>query len=672
MMRRQQKMSEYSTPIPIERHQVNDNLLKLLRAITPPCDTLGGHAKTLGDLFKFYDEPYGHEVELEVAGESRTLVLVPYLSALRLVWSESPIKGDSTSSSCSPSDTDEELLNTSTEWKRGRGERSFERFLKGPPYRRIPLGQHARELRAQYPEVWNIGLDQFDKERSWFSVSWNPVVVSGHDYASGIFKGIFLTYHGLRQTRCPWPPAARRYETLKADVDYEDEYFYSEKKSSASLYFGMIGFVGYEIKLSTWYDVGASKVTKDAINICRSYLDVLDLLESKNHFHPDFSFMMMHNEELRKLVEVAHSYRKNQNLAVKKAQSVLGNQTATTTASDISRSVSSELSNSTAATSSSEVFKSDPAVNGVQNGYPVQYYYNEHPHFRRHRSQVRQTSSLVDFRQHRRKYGAAHDSSKKGNREVGRAYANYFHYHDYRHNGAVNAKSGSSPASKQYHQHNQYHSRKSSYRNGVGSRRQSSNSSHAQQTQHYQQGYPRNAGAIDTGEAHIKALGGAPSRSWTNVQEKAEKASRPPRRQKSGSPYQRRGKPYHMEYKQRQPRHPEIAAIQKGLLKTSLSSPSYAIHPDQGPLSPPVRLGGHLSRTYAPQRTRAYSGGSKDRRHKDRHYSSHQQSVSLHVPPFPHVSKRYFQSSFSQACKLPEKEQSSPPALDGEVHEMQG
>uniref|UniRef100_A0A7S4DI46 Uncharacterized protein n=1 Tax=Lotharella globosa TaxID=91324 RepID=A0A7S4DI46_9EUKA len=202
------------------------------------------------------------------SGESRTLVLVPYLSALRLTWR----KDDS--SSGSPSDEDEDDSRRHT-FHRGSSDRVFEYYNRGPPYRRIPLAQHAREMQRDYPEIWNFPLDNLDPDNSWFAVSWHPVVVSGHDHVTGIFRGHFVMYHALRRNQIPWPAAKNRLK--------QDESRWLDTKQEGRGYVEMIGFVGFETTLDTWYTNGGGEQKKlgKAPGMLESYAAVVNHLNSK-------------------------------------------------------------------------------------------------------------------------------------------------------------------------------------------------------------------------------------------------------------------------------------------------------------------------------------------------------------------------------------------------------
>uniref|UniRef100_A0A7S3YG63 Uncharacterized protein n=1 Tax=Lotharella globosa TaxID=91324 RepID=A0A7S3YG63_9EUKA len=226
------------------------------------------------------------------SGESRTLVLVPYLSALRLTWR----KDDS--SSGSPSDEDEDDSRRHT-FHRGSSDRVFEYYNRGPPYRRIPLAQHAREMQRDYPEIWNFPLDNLDPDNSWFAVSWHPVVVSGHDHVTGIFRGHFVMYHALRRNQIPWPAAKNRLK--------QDESRWLDTKQEGRGYVEMIGFVGFETTLDTWYTNGGGEQKKlgKAPGMLESYAAVVNHLNSKKVGHPDFDHMLQSSFSFAEMVHIA-------------------------------------------------------------------------------------------------------------------------------------------------------------------------------------------------------------------------------------------------------------------------------------------------------------------------------------------------------------------------------
>jgi len=298
-----------------EQFRVGDNLLQVVRAVTPPWPR-DSHHKTLRDLWRFYDEPYGHEVELRVRGVNRTLVLVPYLSSLCLQWTETSSRKHSLSSprsaasgistSSSSQSESEEIFEV--EVQKGEGKRrNFTLFMEGPPYWRVPMGEHMKELGEKNPQLWNMPLSSFDPRASWFSVSWHPVVVSGHDHATGIFRGYFLTYHGIEPLPTPWPAVKHFPPPVMTPRGCSiSAQSWEENPVEEENWIAMVGFVSFETTFDTWYEFQDEKKRITSPSILQSYESVLRLLSRTKAIHHDFNYMVSSSRIVNRLIKSAN------------------------------------------------------------------------------------------------------------------------------------------------------------------------------------------------------------------------------------------------------------------------------------------------------------------------------------------------------------------------------
>jgi hypothetical protein len=134
----------------------------------------------LRDLWKCYDEPYGHECTLVIGGRACECYFVPYLSCLQVIQSEK--------------DT---LLMSFTE--------------KSPPHQRVPLWDKITELANDCPLLLHGKASQLNRLKSFFCISWYPLLVDHQ--TSAALSGSFLTFHAFQIVgECPLNPSEMQIE----------------------------------------------------------------------------------------------------------------------------------------------------------------------------------------------------------------------------------------------------------------------------------------------------------------------------------------------------------------------------------------------------------------------------------------------------------------------------
>lgn len=147
----------------------------------------------LSDLWSFYDNPYGHDVSLEHSATSAetcdselTASYVPYLSACHLYSKSGQILID--------------FCETTL------------------PHLRIPLKERIAQLaHDHFPALVTAKASQFDLARSFFAISWVPIVVDVQ--TSNVLQGTWILYHSLDlQDTCPMQQSSMQRQHTEAQL----------------------------------------------------------------------------------------------------------------------------------------------------------------------------------------------------------------------------------------------------------------------------------------------------------------------------------------------------------------------------------------------------------------------------------------------------------------------
>eukprot|EP00455_Lapot_gusevi_P018102 TRINITY_DN1981_c0_g1_i1.p1 TRINITY_DN1981_c0_g1~~TRINITY_DN1981_c0_g1_i1.p1 ORF type:complete len:426 (+),score=38.69 TRINITY_DN1981_c0_g1_i1:57-1280(+) len=170
----------------------NTNLHRFLLAVTPffdpeiskdadsdqtRCSNCPAHSNRhyrLSELWSKYSDPFGYEVSLVLDGCEDFAYFVPYLSALHIV-------GKPKSSKTNPDD-----LSQIDGFKVCFSENAS-------PNQRVPFIDRIRQISEKCPEVLSASTCDLIPERSWYAVSWYPIM--NNHYTNQAIGGCFLTYH---------------------------------------------------------------------------------------------------------------------------------------------------------------------------------------------------------------------------------------------------------------------------------------------------------------------------------------------------------------------------------------------------------------------------------------------------------------------------------------------
>jgi len=271
----------------------------------------GSPSVPLGEIWDFLDKPFGHEVEVDVDGELQTALFTPFLSAIQLFSNDIDTNGHddddvvamSSSSAASPtsssflsscsSTSSSSRANSTTSSATGSGRKLlFEFFERSGPDVREPLGSVIERLAEDYPPLVEAHTSAFDRTRSWFAISWCPLLC--FQKTDNPFSGMFLTYHSLDIAAHPfWHLLA---SPKKSHHDQQADFATSQdNKMIDTLYTDqppvlvpghvftkLIGFVPYKIQCAFWYcpsgPVASTWVSQCDIpsNLIRAAVDFVD------------------------------------------------------------------------------------------------------------------------------------------------------------------------------------------------------------------------------------------------------------------------------------------------------------------------------------------------------------------------------------------------------------
>jgi hypothetical protein len=191
-------------PPSIQRERVkSQNLHTLLHSLSPTVPKRKGY--TVHDIFQYFDEPYGHEVPIDVNGHSTICVFVPNISALQLYRKVPQVQ-----------------LDGSIELESGeRGGLVFEFFEELGPHLRSPMLEKIDSLAEANAAVFALPCGELDLSRSWFCVGWYPVL---HEHlTSAEIRGAFLTYHSFEEVSCEANPPRNLLQPVVVPSDESGE-----------------------------------------------------------------------------------------------------------------------------------------------------------------------------------------------------------------------------------------------------------------------------------------------------------------------------------------------------------------------------------------------------------------------------------------------------------------
>jgi hypothetical protein len=215
----------------------------------------------LEELWRWYDQPFGVEVPVQVEGVDVMLFYVPYLSAIHLTVPAPPAAlGD-----------------------RYRPWQTLLSFVEvGDPISRIPLWDKVVELAASCPALMRARSCELHPT-SWYSVVWYPISINMHtkQYA----RGCFLTYHRLQPDLrfvlpvSALPPALSRYV--------------APVFTAPPL---LCGLLPYKVRSDLWYPVERMQQSASRVFAVPLYLmaGIPRLLSTAGIVHHDFNFYSAH------------------------------------------------------------------------------------------------------------------------------------------------------------------------------------------------------------------------------------------------------------------------------------------------------------------------------------------------------------------------------------------
>jgi hypothetical protein len=142
------------------KNMKDSNIYKFIEKTNPQYEL--SKENTLKDLWDFYDQPYGLEVEMTLNETEERVYYVPQLSALQITYDDKKIEYF-------------EVLN---------------------PELRQPLTDTMEEIYENKTDIYDLKIEKIDKE-SWFCISWTPILYN-HKTIKYI-QGSLLTYHEFGQ-----------------------------------------------------------------------------------------------------------------------------------------------------------------------------------------------------------------------------------------------------------------------------------------------------------------------------------------------------------------------------------------------------------------------------------------------------------------------------------------
>lgn len=147
----------------IKDKEKRSNFFSLINSIHPIFEK--DKDTPLDNIWKFYDFPYGLEIQLQIANKLERVYYVPYLSAVQLY--------------------------------NNKGSLVFEFFETDRPDLRLQFPDKIDELSKAKKELKETLISDLDTELSWYSVVWSPILCN-HLTMNSI-KGEFLTYYQFEE-----------------------------------------------------------------------------------------------------------------------------------------------------------------------------------------------------------------------------------------------------------------------------------------------------------------------------------------------------------------------------------------------------------------------------------------------------------------------------------------
>ena len=137
----------------------------------------------LGDMWRQYSDPFGHEVALLLDGHETLSYFVPYLSALSVMSSTNVTSKDRISANIvdfpgsRTSPVKPAMAAVSAIPLPTSGVPFHIQYTENAsPYHRLPLLDKIMQLSHATPQLIQAASCQLDLERSWFAVSWQPIM----------------------------------------------------------------------------------------------------------------------------------------------------------------------------------------------------------------------------------------------------------------------------------------------------------------------------------------------------------------------------------------------------------------------------------------------------------------------------------------------------------------
>ncbi|GFS41102.1 hypothetical protein Acr_00g0072320 [Actinidia rufa] len=214
---------------------------------------------TLADLWNCFDEwsAYGAGVPICLDnGETLVQYYVPYLSAIQIFTSNSPLNGlreetdsvsetrDSFSDSFSDESESEKLDGASDQeslWLPNDrlGYLYFQYFERSTPYGRVPLMDKISGLAQRYPGLMSLRSVDLSPA-SWMAVAWYPIYHIPMGRTIKDLSTCFLTYHTLSSSF--------------QDIDVEDDMGSAERKRKdrEGMWLPPFGLATYKMQGDVW------------------------------------------------------------------------------------------------------------------------------------------------------------------------------------------------------------------------------------------------------------------------------------------------------------------------------------------------------------------------------------------------------------------------------------
>ncbi|XP_008802604.1 uncharacterized protein LOC103716400 [Phoenix dactylifera] len=258
---------------------------------------------TLKDLWDQYTEwsVYGAGVPVVLNnGETVVQYYVPYLSAIQIYTSKSPVASrnmleESESDSCSDDSESEKLSRSwdavsddfdqdASPTREHLGHLCFQYIEYGAPYVRLPLADKVAELARTYPGLMTLKSVELSPA-SWMSVAWYPIY---HIPARRNVKDLsacFLTYHTISSAF-----QDNMVGDMEKDVHFTTENGLELKKWSNCITLSPFGLATYKVQGNIWTNPECA----DHERIRNLYSAAASWLRQLGVHHHDFDFFTTH------------------------------------------------------------------------------------------------------------------------------------------------------------------------------------------------------------------------------------------------------------------------------------------------------------------------------------------------------------------------------------------